>query len=130
MREKLNNFIPISLGSLGLTVTGLGAGVLILGLSGKIVTRLADALKPHELTIEKMVVYGGNAGIVGLCTISIAAIYQAVSDKVAEVKVEQMIAELETKQHCIGCIYYSANNYLSCAVNPDLPKNCSHFTSN
>ncbi|ACC81177.1 hypothetical protein [Nostoc punctiforme] len=128
MREKLSNLIPTALGGLGLTVTTIGAGILILGLSGKVVTRLADALKPHELTIEKMVVYGGNAGIIGLCTISVAAISQAVSDKLAEAKVEQMIAELETKHHCNGCIYYSANNYLPCAVHPELPQYCSDFT--
>ncbi|MDZ8138857.1 MAG: hypothetical protein RM049_26735 [Nostoc sp. DedQUE04] len=130
MREKLLGLISVSLGALGLTVTGIGAGVLILGLSAKVVTRLANTLKPHELTIEKMVFYGGNAGIIGLSTISVAVISQAVSDKLREVKVEQMIAELETKHHCNGCKYYSANTYLSCAVNPDLPKNCSNFTCN
>ncbi|MBD2489042.1 hypothetical protein [Aulosira sp. FACHB-615] len=130
MRKKLlecASVVTSSLGISGLVVTALGASGLILGLSGKVVVRLGEALKTHELTIDKMVTYGGNAGIIGLCSASCgAAVAWFVGDKL------DCFGELEEasqKHHCSGCAYFSANPYLPCAVNPHLPQNCKDFTA-
>jgi hypothetical protein len=31
-------------------------------------------------------------------------------------------------EKCQGCVFYKENDYLRCAVNPELPKDCQHFS--
>lgn len=130
MRKKLldcTTIIATSFGVSGLVVVTLGASCLILGLSGKVVIKLGETLSPHESIIDKMMMYGGNSGVMGLCSASCgAAIAWFVGNKL---NCFNELEQVSTKHYCSGCMYFSANPYLPCAVNPDLPKGCKDYAS-
>ncbi len=119
--------ITVSVGASGTILFFLGAGSCFLGVSGKAVDKLAQVLKPHQSTAQKMVNYGAGATFAGLL---LAAGGVVTAKTVGEYLGDKEFQERAAKtKYCNGCIYYSANTYLSCAVHPSLPKDCRDFTS-
>ncbi|HYX18317.1 MAG TPA: hypothetical protein VE944_28920 [Nostoc sp.] len=143
--------LTVSLGAAGLILIALGGSACFLGVSSKAVQKLALFLKPHQAATQKMVNYGAGLTYMGLFfTGSGVLIAKTLGEYLADkefaeeinsnllnqkiVEVTQEIGSILSNQElnvenkqCSNCAYFSSNSLLSCAVNPDLPNDCSDF---
>ncbi|WP_414755588.1 hypothetical protein [Anabaena sp. CCY 9910] len=136
----------VSVGVSGVLLIFLGGGSCFLGLSGKAIDKLAQSLKPHQAIAQQMVNYGAGGAFLGLAlTGSAVFIAKTAGEKLADQELQKQLDLIDqegeqrvrlridqlhsTPNPCSGCIYYSSNGYLQCAVNPDLPKDCQDFTA-
>ncbi len=139
MKAKLLDLIEVttvSLGVSGAIMIMVGGGSCLLGLSGKVINNLSQALEPQQPIIKNMMFYGAVSTSAGLFLVgSGVGIAKFVGENLLDEEMIRVDAELRQKMdvienQCRHCKYHSPNGYLPCAVNPEQPENCPDFERN
>ncbi|MGI2907613.1 hypothetical protein [Tolypothrix sp. VBCCA 56010] len=136
MKAKLLDWIEVttvSLGVSGAIMIMVGGGSCLLGLSGKVINNLSQALEAQQLIIKNMMFYGAVSTSTGLFLVgSGVGIAKFVGENLLYEEMNRLDERLQQKidhseNQCFQCIYHSPNGYLPCAVNPEQPENCPDF---
>lgn len=136
MKAKLLDWIEVttvSLGVSGAILIMVGGGSCLLGLSGKVINNLSQALEPQQPIIKNMMFYGAVSTSAGLFIVgSGVGIAKTVGERMMDEEMIRVDERLQQKiniieNQCFQCIYHSPNGYLPCAVNPEQPENCPDF---
>lgn len=136
MKAKLLDLIEVttvSLGVSGAILIMVGGGSCLLGLSGKVINNLSQALEPQQPIIKNMMFYGAVSTSAGLFIVgSGVGIAKFVGERMMDEEMNRLDERLQQKidhseNQCFQCIYHSPNGYLPCAVNPEQPENCPDF---